>query len=446
MDDIAIATDALPTTAANAPGRAAPLQLLRQGVRRPETRRTIWSVADQAASSIGNLLLSVLIARFSTPTEFGAFGLAFATYLLILGASRGLCSLPLTLRFSAADEHEQRDAVRSSVGLAAALGLLLAPFILVVGLLVGGTMRQGLVPLALITPSLLVQDSWRYAFFAMAKPARSMWNDIVWTVVQIALFGGLIVTDHATVTSLLLAWGLGATIAAAFGILQSRIWPSLPDGWRWLKRQRDIAPSLTLESIAVSGSSQLTLFCVVAVGGLESVAALRSASVVLGPITALFTGVVFALAPEGVRLYKRSPHLLPRFAMGASIGLATFALLAGAATLLIPGSIGKSLLGDNWAIGRPLFLPLTLGLAATGALIGAMVGMRVLLAARQTLMLRLILLGLSMVAGVIGVLVAGAAGAQLGMSLAACVVTVLAWVWFRRLLAAQPTEAAEVAA
>ena len=298
-------------------------------------------------------------------------------------------------------------------------------------------MQQGLVPLALIMPSLLMQDSWRYAFFAMAKPARSMWNDIVWTVAQLALFGGLIVTDHATVTSLLLAWGIGAAIAAAFGVAQSRILPSVREGWRWLKLQRDIAPSLTLESIAVSGSSQLTLFVVVAVGGLESVAALRSASVVLGPIAALFTGIVFALAPEAVRLHKRAPHQLPRFALGASVALAAVALAAGGATLLIPGSIGKSLLGDNWAIGRPLFLPLTLGLAATGALIGAMVGMRVLLATRQTLIVRLILLGLSLIAASIGVLVAGAAGAQLGMSLAACAVAVIAWVWFRRLLAAQ---------
>ena len=438
-DELTLTADAVGTAGPGAVRNGMSVRALAGAVRRPEARRTMWSILDQAASSIGNLALSVLVARYSTPREFGAFGLAFATYLLMLGASRGLCSLPLTLRFSAADDAERRHAARCSVGLSAAFGCLLAFPVLVVGLMVHGVMRQGLLPLALITPALLVQDSWRYAFFAMAIPIQSMWNDLVWTGAQLVLFGGLIATGHATVSALFLTWGFGAAVAAAFGVVQSKLWPTVRGGLLWLRAQRDIAPSLTLESIAVSGSSQLTLFCVAAAGGLTSVAALRAAGVVLGPIATLFTGVVFALAPEAVRLHRRAPERLVQFTTGAAIALATIAAIGGCASLLIPAHIGRALLGDNWAIGRPLFLPLTLGLAATGALIGAMVGMRVLLAAKQTLVIRLVLLGSSMLAGSVGVLVGGAAGAQLGMSLAGCAVTVLAWVWFRRLLASSRT-------
>ena len=50
-------------------------------------RRAGWGVADQALSSLTNFAVGVFVARQLGPTEFGAFSLAFATYLLALNAS-----------------------------------------------------------------------------------------------------------------------------------------------------------------------------------------------------------------------------------------------------------------------------------------------------------------------------------------------------------------------
>jgi hypothetical protein len=48
-----------------------------------------WGVADQALSSLTNFVVGIYIARSLDTKEFGAFSLAFATYVIALNASRG---------------------------------------------------------------------------------------------------------------------------------------------------------------------------------------------------------------------------------------------------------------------------------------------------------------------------------------------------------------------
>ena len=45
-------------------------------------RRLGWGVADQGISSLSNFALGIVAASRWTPTEFGAFTLAFVTYRL----------------------------------------------------------------------------------------------------------------------------------------------------------------------------------------------------------------------------------------------------------------------------------------------------------------------------------------------------------------------------
>jgi hypothetical protein len=64
-------------------------------------RRLGWGLADQALSSLTNFALAVLVARAVSTSALGAFGLSFTTYTITLGATRALCSEPLTVRYSA---------------------------------------------------------------------------------------------------------------------------------------------------------------------------------------------------------------------------------------------------------------------------------------------------------------------------------------------------------
>src|SRR4051794_2286041 len=100
--------------------------------------RKAVGVADQGVTSISNLLLSVAIARQSTPSEFGMFGIAFALYLGCLTIVRGTVGTVAVLRLSQVEHANavalQRDGFAASVGIGVGLGALLAG----IGLAVGG--------------------------------------------------------------------------------------------------------------------------------------------------------------------------------------------------------------------------------------------------------------------------------------------------------------------
>src|SRR5207248_4411640 len=87
-------------------------------------RRLGWGLADQALSSMTNFALAILVARSVSTSALGAFGLAFTTYTITLGATRALCQEPLTVRYSATGEPEWRDGAAAATGAAPVPGVL----------------------------------------------------------------------------------------------------------------------------------------------------------------------------------------------------------------------------------------------------------------------------------------------------------------------------------
>ena len=142
-------------------------------------RRLSWGIADQAVCSLTNFLLSVFVARSLGAAQFGAFSLAYVTYGFAINASRGLSIEPLLVRFSTANLATWRRATAGSTGTALLVGLATGTIALAAGLLIGGTTGLAFVALGLMLPGLLLQDSWRYAFFALGRGHHALINDTV---------------------------------------------------------------------------------------------------------------------------------------------------------------------------------------------------------------------------------------------------------------------------
>ena len=49
----------------------------------------VWTLIDQALSSLTNVALSIVVARAVTPTEFGGFSVALIAFTFIIGLLRG---------------------------------------------------------------------------------------------------------------------------------------------------------------------------------------------------------------------------------------------------------------------------------------------------------------------------------------------------------------------
>jgi len=140
-------------------------------------RRLSWGVADQAVSSLTNFAVNIYIARYLGAVQYGAFSLAFVTYGFALQASRGLATDPLLVRFSATDVPTWRRAVANCTGTATAVGMATGACVLAAAALLSGVTRQAFLALGLTLPGLLLQDSWRFAFFALGRGSLAFLND-----------------------------------------------------------------------------------------------------------------------------------------------------------------------------------------------------------------------------------------------------------------------------
>jgi O-antigen/teichoic acid export membrane protein/thymidylate kinase len=397
-------------------------------------RRAGWGFADQALSSLTNFLVGFVIARSVSPAAFGAYALVFAIYILVLNGSRAVSSLPLTIRFSAASESAWRSASADAAGLALLTGTAAGIACLGVSLVAPDVVREAFLALAVTLPGLILQDMWRFAFFARGTGRDAFLNDGVWLVLQIPLFGALLATGKFSVGLAVLAWGGSATLAALAGMWQARARPQLRRARAWWQAQRDIASRLLGEALTSTGGETAQPYGITAVAGLPAVGALRAGELLLGPFNVIFQGTTLVAIPEGARLLVISTGRLVRACLLFSAGLAASALAWTTFVLLIPNDVGAALLRQNWEPARSVLLPLSIGLIGLAATAGATIGMRALAAVRRSLRTRILTTIIGLVSTISGAALGGAVGAAIAIAVASWVVAAIWWWQFRTAL------------
>jgi O-antigen/teichoic acid export membrane protein len=391
-------------------------------------RRVSWGLADQAVSSLTNFAVSIYIVRTVGAAQFGAFSLAYVTYGFALNASRGLTTDPLMIRFSGKDLPTWRRAVANCTGAAATVGVAAGICVLSAAVIIGGTAGTAFLALGLTLPGLMLQDSWRYSFFALGRGAQAFLNDIVWAVALIPALALLRVTGHANVFWCVIAWGAAAAPAAAVGMLQARVVPRLSGAWGWFRQHRDLGPRYMAEGVSTSAAIQLRSYGVGLFLGLAAVGYVQAATTLMGPITILFLGMGLVLLPEAARLLHRSPQRLPLFCILVSAGLAAAALAWGVALLVVvPRGLGSGLLGPIWRPAYPLLLPQMLFVMGQAVASGAGTGLHALGAARRSLRVALLSSVIYVVCALAGAAEGGAVGTIRGAAIAAWIGALLAW-------------------
>lgn len=420
--------------AGSASGRRGPLAALWRVANRARCRLG-WGVADQAVSSISNFAVSIYIARELGAGVYGAFTLAYVTYAFLLNASRGLATDPFLVRYSGTDVPTWRRAVAACTGTAAVVGLAAGACTLVVGACLGGTTRLAFLALGMTLPVLLLQDSWRFAFFARGRGSLALINDAVWTVALLLMLVLLRTSDIRSVFWYIFAWGASAGLGAALGPFQAKVVPRLSDARQWLSRHRDLGPRYVVEGTANSGSAQLQSYGISLILGLAALGYVQAANTLMGPLTVVFFGLGLVLLPEAVRALSRAPQHLLRFSVLASAGLALFAAGWGAVLLVaLPRGLGYLVLHSLWRPVYPLVLPLAIQMMGGCVTAGAGIGLHALGAARRS-MRAMIVMGIVYVPlTVVGASIGGDVGTIRGGAIAAWMGAVLFWVELRAAL------------
>jgi O-antigen/teichoic acid export membrane protein len=394
--------------------------------------RFAWGLADQALSSVTNFALGLLAARVLSASDFGSFALVFAAYLVALGAVRATSSEPFVIRFVAVSDVEWKRGAASATGTALVIGVVAGLGCIVVAAVVGQSLGRGLFALGATLPGLLLQDTWRFIFFARRKGTAAFINDLVWVGALATGIVALLAAEAVSVGWLVLAWGGAGTLAGWCGVLQASAIPLPRRASRWLHEQKDLIPRYLGEYAATSVVGALTAFGLGTIAGLVQVGALRAGQLLLGPMNVLYMGVSMVAVPEGVRSLLVSGQRLLVVCRRLSISLAMGALGLGTILWALPDRLGFALLRENWAGAHRVVFPLAVGMAAFGVVLGAGVGLRALAAARLSLRARLQVAPLSLAGGLGGAALGGAVGAAWGMALAFIVGGVVWWHHFLR--------------
>jgi O-antigen/teichoic acid export membrane protein len=389
-------------------------------------RRLTWGLADQAVTSLVSFLVGVVVARQLGALQFGAFSLAWVTYGVVLNISRGLGTDPLAVRFSGLERSVWRTAVAKSSGMAIVVGLGTGAICALVGLLLGGHAGQAFIALGIVLPGLMLQDSWRFAFFASGQGGKAFVSDITWALGLVPLL--YLASQHASVTLFVLAWGGAGVFAALVSGLQAGILPRPVLARRWLSEHRDLSLRYLTENVTLSGAYQLRMYGLGAFAGVAAVGTVRGAEMLLGPFFIVLSGIGLVAVPEAARVLRRSVRALPLFCLALGGAQALAALAWGLLLLFaLPDKWGHALLGEVWLTASALVLPATLSVACAGFNTGAAAGLRALGIARRSLKAQLCASAFYLVGGVVGGALDGARGSAWG---AACATFAAAFVWW----------------
>lgn len=180
-------------------------------------------------------------------------------------------------------------------------------------------------------------------------------NDLLFNLVQAAAFGAVFLAGLHSVFAVVSAWGLGAAIAALYGLRQFSVRPSIRGGMSFLWSRWTTSRWLAGERAASWGASQLYLIVAGVMLGPAALGGLKAAQgLVIGPTSLVVNaGGSFGL-PEATRQLAergwtgmvRVTRLVTGAGVAAAIACAVVVLLAAPALL-------KALYGPEFVMYAP---------------------------------------------------------------------------------------------
>lgn len=229
----------------------AELEVVRSGLFSRRTRWVVWAVksslavSEQALIAGSNFLLNVLVARWLTAEEYGAYAIAFAVYILLLGLYQGLILEPMTVLFANLDEQRFRACLGSLLRVQLWISGVLAICVVVTVLGLFAMHLHSYVAwtlLALIPslPFILVFWLLRSACYVRRSPQYATQAALVYSSVMLA---GLVLYRHwFPVSGSMVFLGMGVSAAAVSWVLIRKLRPifrsDVSDREQWLEHWR----------------------------------------------------------------------------------------------------------------------------------------------------------------------------------------------------------------
>jgi O-antigen/teichoic acid export membrane protein len=268
-----------------------------------------WAIADRALFSVSNFVINIVLARWLSPHDYGAFTLAYAIFLLLGAGHSALLSDPM-LVFGAGTYRGRFSAyldvlLRAHWVFSGAASLILLATALVFLLMGQGTLTATLTALAFAIPLILLQWLLRLACYVQLEPYRAAYAGASYMGFVLLGIGGIEYVDWLTPAASIGVMGI-ASLVSVMGILRSfrGQWPQVrekhlfrevvADHWgysRWI-----------VGSHLLAWIPQSSFYLILpAWGGLGAAAALKALMNLIMPLLHIFWALAGVIVPTLVR-------------------------------------------------------------------------------------------------------------------------------------------------
>ena len=272
-------------------------------------QKGFWAVSDQGLFATSNFLLGVLLARWLTPQDYGAFAMVFAIFLLVSTLHTGLLTEPVLV--FGASKYESRLSEYLGSLLYGHLGFVVLssfPLLLVcLGLAISGSRELSMVLLALVLtgPFILLLWLMRRACYARRAPSLAASGGALYMALMLAGAYALYQLEWLSAGSAFGVMGISSLVVGLWLAVRLRV--KLPS-FRY--------DELTRESLINhwkygrwTAAVQLLMACPLSIyylllpvwGGLEDSASLRALMNLVLPVTMAVVALSYILLPTLVR-------------------------------------------------------------------------------------------------------------------------------------------------
>jgi O-antigen/teichoic acid export membrane protein len=177
-----------------------------------------FAVLDQGLFAGSNFILNILLARWLTPEEYGAFAVAFSIFLLLGALHTALLTEPMLVfgagRFSDILNKYFAFLIYGHVGVTLTIGVLIFTIGYVVGLFYSYELQIALWGLACASPMILLLWLVRRAVYVKFKPHLAVVGGFIYLIFILSGLYFLYHNDLLTTFSALLLMGLSSLVVS----------------------------------------------------------------------------------------------------------------------------------------------------------------------------------------------------------------------------------------
>lgn len=387
-------------------------------------KHKVASFSAQAVSSLTNFLPGMFAAHVLSLRQFGIFALIQFGYMLVVGGLRSYCTDPAALSPASDLPTRRHLGAIDSVGVVA----ILVAFIYALIAVFLGKIDLWVLLLALGMVAVMLQDCVRYIAIALGHGEQALLNDSIWLFSIACLLPLFLFALDPSPFAVASAWTLASIPGLIYGCLKLGWRPRVSRGLWYLRTDRSLSASFFVEWLLRAGVSIVGPYAMGSVGGLSSIAYIRAAQLLLGPLNIAFGGVQFALTRSILTLRETNLEAMALALKKLSWLLGLLPVVLVAALLILPVSVLSLATGAKAANGLDDYLiPLGVALSVAGLTSGPGLGLRMLRAKRALTVARAVSTAAIALGGLAGLHTShGALGGLWGLAIGS-VITVPLW-------------------